>query len=558
MIQSLKIKNLALARNVAIDFCNGFNVLLGETGAGKSIILDALNFALGAKADKELITTGEQQMRVEAVFCDYSNAVKQELEQLGIEDEGMLIIARSLTQEGKSDIKINGNTVTLSMLKSLSKYLADSFSQHDNLILLKPKNHLILLDSLEPAELQQQKQSLQNIVEQIKQINVQIDQIGGTGENRERLIDLLQYQISEIEKEKPTVEKEQQITTKLALYNNAEKIATALGEVQNSLDGGEFGALTQIKFALRNMNSVSALSAEYLHLHDRLTSVMYELDDIVSTVRAEQRDVHFDQKEYESLDAQNDRYKMLKKKYGGSIEGVLQFLQKAQQDLDNLQNAEQLLAQLEKQKQTLTEQGNQVAMKLSEQRKQIAKKFESQIKAELAFLGMKNALFEVQFEQKQNFDENGFDNVEFLFSANAGMELKPLAKIISGGELNRFCLALKNIIKEKGACLVFDEIDSGISGEIGREVGNRIAKLSKDNQVICISHSPQVCSMADAFYLVAKQVENQKTFSTVTKLEQNQVAPALAKMASGKDLSQNSLALAQELLQRANAFKQSL
>lgn len=558
MIEHIKIKNVALLRNVSIDFSEGFNVLLGETGAGKSIILDALNFVLGAKADKELITTGEESLRVEASFSSYSKDVDNELSELGIEQEENLIISRTLTIEGKSDIRINGNSATLSMLKSVTKYLVDSYSQHENLILLKPKNHLGILDSFNNEILNEEKQKLSEVIIKLKDVSNQLGSIGGNTENRERMIDLLKFQIEEIEALKPKVVEEEEIIATLAKYNNSEKIATGLSEAVTSLDGNEYSALSGLKNAIRNLTGIENFSNEYVVLNERLKSTMYELEDIATSLRQEQRGVTFDEKQYEILDAKLDRYKMIKKKYGGSIEKILEYLTKTKVDYDNLVNAEEKLAELEKQKQNLVLQGNNICKILTDKRKAIANEIEGKIKNELFELGMKNAQFKVDFSVKENFDAQGKDDVEFLFSANAGMDLKPLSKIISGGEMSRFSLAVKNIIKGEKACLVFDEIDAGISGEIGGAVAQRIATLAKNNQVICISHSAQVCAMADSFNHVTKHVENQKTYSTVNNLKEDEIVVELAKISSGKLLGDVAIAHAKQLLARANEFKSKL
>ena len=558
MIESLKIKNVALLRNVTIDFVNGFNVLMGETGAGKSIILDALNFSLGAKSDKELITTGEQSLRVEVVFSGYQKEVNEELENLGIETDDKIIIVRTLSQDGKTDIRINGSFATLSMLKSISKFLADSYSQHENLVLLKPKNHLAILDAFNPNILTKEKEELAQIVNELRNIKEQIKQIGGSGENRERLIDLLKFQVEEIESVKPSKKEEDEIIEAVAIYNNSEKIALSLQEATLSLDGNEFSILNSIKSAIRNLNSISTYSSVYKEITERLMSAMYELEDISSLLNKEKRAVSFDERQFVLLDAKLDKYKILKKKYGGNVEKVLEYLQKTKIDLDNLVNAEEKLAKYEKEISILENNGLIISEKLSTKRKELAKEIEEKIKLELSELGMKNARFICNFAKKDVFGENGYDEVEFLFSANAGMDLKPLSKIISGGEMSRFSLAIKNIVKEAGACLVFDEIDSGISGEVGRAVGQRIARLSKNNQVICISHSAQVCSMADSYYLVTKHVEDGKTSSKVENLNGERIRQELAKMSSGKAISEISLAHANELIERANAFKMNL
>lgn len=555
MLESIKIKNVALIRDVSIDFVNGFNVLMGETGAGKSIVLDAINFALGQKVDKDLITSGENQMRVEAVFCDLSLDLQNEMSNFGLMNEEKLIISRMYDIAGKSDIKVNGSSVTLSMLRSITKFLVESYSQNENLVLLKTKEQLALLDNFSQMYFAGEKQKIKTLVKSLNEIQTKLDEIGTNFENRERMIDLLKFQIDEIEKINPSQEKEDEIIDIISKYNNAEKITSNLQGAISELDEGEFSCLNQLRLAVRQLGSISNFSKEYSNLENQLNNAMIDIEDAVSSLQKQAREIYFDENEYQKLDLKLDEYKMLKKKYGGTIQKVLEFLNKAKNDYDNLIFAEDKMAKLESEKLKLINQANEVCEILSEKRKEKAKELESQIKLELGMLGMKNANFVVNFTKKEKFDENGFDEIEFLFSANTGIEVRPLSKIISGGEMSRFSLALKNIIKQNNACLIFDEIDSGISGEIGREVGKRIAKLSLDNQVICISHSPQVCAMADCFNLVVKQVENSVTFSNVVKLTDEEIVRELAKMSSGKDLTQISLSHANELLKRAKDLK---
>lgn len=558
MIEQLKIKNVALARNVNLEFTQGFNVLLGETGAGKSIILDALNFVLGAKADKMLITSGQEDMRVEASFDSYSKQASQVLEEMGIEDEDLLIITRTLNLDGKSKIKINGSNATLKMLRELSKYLVDSYSQHENLLLLKAKNHLGILDTFNPNSLYKDKEELSQVLNQINITNKALKEIGGSGENRERMIELLQFQVAEIEDLKPTQKEENEIVEQLEKYNNAEKIVTALNEATRALDLNEYSAISNIRSAIRNLNSIEKYGLEYEELNKRLNSCLYELEDINASLASLQGDVTFNEKEYELLDEKLDRYKAVKKKYGATVQNVLAYLEKTKLELDNLVNAEERLEELQKTKHKQTFKAMQICKNLSDKRKAIASEVQTKIEKELFELGMKNARFIVDFKQKENVDASGFDGVEFLFSANKGMELKPLSKIISGGEMSRFSLAVKNIISEEKACLVFDEIDSGISGEIGKAVGEKIAKLANGNQVICISHSPQVCAMADSFYHVTKGVQGGATSSSVEKISDSQVVMQLAKMSAGKTLTDIAISHAKELVSRAEEFKKSL
>lgn len=558
MIESLKIKNVALLRDVKIDFVNGFNVFLGETGAGKSIILDALNFVLGSKADKELITHGEDSMRVEAVFSDYSENVSKALLELGFEDEGLLVINRVYSLQGKSEIRINGNASTLSMLKEVTNYLVDSYSQHDNLLLLKQKNHISILDSYNKESLQKEKIELFELLKDLKEINQKVKTLGGSGAERERLLDLLKFQIEEITTLNPTVVKENQITEKFNLMKNAEKIALTLQEGLSILSENEISVLNLLRSAVRNLSSLDKFSNSFIPLNERLTSALYELEDIVAGFEDESEKIYFNEREFELLDSELDRYKSIKRKYGATVEDVLSFLEKTNKEFEEITNAEKNLAKLEKEKEQLTKRLVEVCNTLTDKRKAFAVEIEKKLISELAYLGMKNVKFVVDFKKTESFSENGNDDIEFLFSANAGVEVKPLSKIISGGEMSRFSLAMKNIIKDNQACLVFDEIDAGISGEVGLAVAERIANLSANNQVICISHSAQVCAMADNFFFVKKNVVSGLTSTQVKKLEENEIINQLAIMGSGKNLNEVSVAYSKQLLENARSFKQNL
>ncbi len=559
MIESLKIKNVALARNIFLNFTPGFNVFLGETGAGKSIILDALNFVLGAKANQELITTGENQMRVEVAFRDFSSDVLNELDNLGFERDEILIIVRTLEKNGKSDIKINGNSATLSMLKSLTRFLVDSYSQHENLILLKQKNHIFLLDSFNPNFLTFEKEKLSYLILKLKEIEKQINIIGGSGENRERLIDLLQYQINEIESVKPTPLEEQELIEAITKFNNSEKIVSSLSECNSCLNSSQFSAITQLKNGLRNLSSIENLSENYTQLYERLKNSIYEIEDIAFSVKDELNSVDFDQRKFDLMDARLDKLKSLKKKYGGDVSKVLEFLTKAKLELDNLLNGEEKLANLTTEKNKFKKEILEFCQILNKKRNEISAEIEKKIKIELEDLGMKNARFKVKIEIDENsFSKNGYDNVEFLFSANAGEDLKPLSKIISGGEMSRFMLAIKNIIAGEKTCLVFDEVDSGISGRIGAAVAERIARLSMFNQVICISHSAQVCAMADNYYFISKIVDDGKTTSFAENIKSERIVDELSKLSGGKLESEIIKKHAQELLNWAQNFKKNL
>lgn len=554
VLSRIKIKNLALIKDLTLDFTEGFNVLLGETGAGKSIILDAIDFALGSKADKNLISYGENMMRVEACFDGYNQNVSCQLDTLEIEDEGLIVITRTLNMDGKSNIKINGNTVTLNMLKSLSTYLADSYSQHENLMLLKEKNQLMILDSFLEDNLEQQKNELKTLFLKRADIKQQIEQIGGTKEGREREIEFTKYQIDEIVDVNPSVEDEKQLEERLNILSSSEKITTNLEQAYICLNTN-MSALNQIKTAEKNIGSISNYSDAYNDIFVRLNSVYYEIDDIATTIKNEIDNVKFDERELEKVDNRLDKYKNLKRKYGISVEAVLDKLETLKQKYDMLVNSDELLVKLNRQIGELENLIAGVCEKITLLRKETAKNLEIALKKEFKELGMKNAEFWVNFNTI-TANHNGCDDVQFLFSANVGEVAKPLSKIISGGEMSRFMLAYKNLNVKDNSTMIFDEIDSGISGEIGSAVAKKIANISKGNQVICISHLPQVCAMADNFYYVFKTVNQNKTESSVKKLDNEEIALKLAKLSGGNEnLTDEAIVYAKQLLKWAKDYK---
>lgn len=554
MLKELKIRNLALISDLTLEFKEGFNVLLGETGAGKSIILDAIDFALGAKADKNLISHGMELMKVEACFEDYNQSVSTVLKEMGFEDEGLLIISRSLGIDGKSDIKLNGNTLTLSMLKAVTMYLADSYSQHENLMLLKEKNQLEILDSLTDG-LDNLKQELKSLLAERRFIGEKFSMLGGDDQNRNRELEFLKYQIDEIRDLNPTNEEENTLMERFKILSSSEKITNALEEAYFCLNQNN-SALSQIKTAQKDLNTVSEYSESFEQLASRLESCYYEVEDICMTLRNEMSHVKYDQHEMDQVDSKLDKYKDLKRKYGSSVELVLKTLEDLESKYQMIANADEQLAKLNVELEKLNKKINDACQKISLQRKKTATEFENRMCQQFLDLGMKNGRFKVEFVQTEP-NLNGYDNVRFMFSANLGEELKPLSKIISGGEMSRFMLAYKNLNVKEKSTVIFDEIDSGMAGEIGSQVAKKIANISISNQVICISHLPQVCAMADNFFFVYKTSENQKTQSHVEVLNEEQKVEKIAKLSGGEGITSEALAHAKSLLVWACDYKNS-
>ncbi len=555
MLQKLSIKNFAIIEDVSLEFCQGFNVLVGETGAGKTIILKALQFVLGNKAQKEDIRNNSSSMSVKATFVDVNDTITNKLRDFDIECDGVLIVSRSYDVDGKSSCKINGETVTVGMLKQIADLLYDIYGQHDNVELLNSKNHLVLLDSFDEANLNPVKEEISKLLVQLKDINSKINQIGGVGEERERTLDLLRYQIDEISNASVKIGEDEELDNQISTLSNAEKITSSLNQALQSI------ASSNLEPALTNLSSISNYSQSLEQIYERFKSVIIEINDIQTTLSEMLNSANFTSVDLDNLVARQELIKKLKKKYGPKIEDVLNFLNSAQQQYDNILNCEKVLEQLSLQKNVILSNLHTESMKLHELRKNIASNLEQKVQLELSDLKMQNTIFKVNFKQLPsvidcNYTKDGLDEVEFLFSANKGESEKKLTKAISGGEMSRFMLALKTVLRHKNdvATLIFDEIDSGVSGEIGFKVGCKLDSLANYTQIICITHLPQVTALADRFIYVYKEVENDITVSHVKYLDDEQIISYLSTLLGGYD-SQTSKMHAKELLEKSRKQK---
>ncbi len=536
MLESLNIKNLALIKEERIDFKTGLNVLLGETGSGKSLIFDAISFVLGQNNDKSLLRTGEDFMKVEAIFTNLTQNVREILRDYEIEDDEILI-SRMLTKEGKSSYKINGQTAVSSMVKNLSKNLLDSLVQHESIELLKTKNHLGMLDKFGGEKISQLKSELNVILDEKHGIEKKIKDLGGDPMERERNKDIYLFQLQEIENADLKLNEEDEIKERLTILSNAEKIYDAVTVADNNLSESASSALNQVNeviYALNPLDSIDTIK----ECNARLISLRYELEDITETLHDMRRSVNYDEIEYNKLDSRLDLIKSLKKKYGGTTEKVIEYGEDLRKKIEEIENSEDLIEKYTKDLSKIDEKLAEIANKLSKNRKEIAKSIEIKVIRELIDLGMKNTIFKVDFKNKE-IGSDGTDQVEFIFSANKGQELKNLSKTASGGETSRIMLALKNIfsdIDEVGS-LLFDEVDSGISGEIGNMVGKKLLSLSQKTQVICITHLPQVAALADAFFLIKKETRGEETISSAHEIDEAEAILEIARLIGGDNIS---------------------
>lgn len=567
MLKSLIIDNIALIDHLELSFDAGLTVLTGETGSGKSIIIDSLAFVLGDRADKTLIKYGADTAEVTALFqIGNDSRIKDKLESLGFSSESEVLVTRRMSLNGKNDARINGKTVTLAMLKDICSDLVDIFGQGQHLALLNENNQLDVLDSFcdfNGVDVELQEKLLPELIS----INKRLDSFGGSDAERMRLLDILKYQIDEIERAELDVNEEAELIENHKRILNLEKIIAAISAATMALDA-EKGAINSTSEASNALKPVCSVDGEIGDLQNRLQSCSLELEDVNSSLQDLLARYDISQDEIERVEERLELIKTIKRKYGSTIEEVLSFFDKIQKQYDEMLNATELIAELQRNKLDVLNKMYQLASLKSVERKRVAKLLAERIMRELCDLGMKNTNFVVQFQEESvTFDEyasspcaNGFDKVEFLMSANVGEPLKPLSKVISGGEMSRFMLAIKNITAqaEKIPTMIFDEIDTGISGNIARTVAEKLAAVSADQQqgyqCIVITHLPQIAAMADDNLLVHKYQDGGRTHTSVERLSASEgKVQEVARLMGGVGV--NSTASAAELVEWCNGFK---
>lgn len=558
MLQKLSIKNFAIIENSSLEFSQGFNVLIGETGAGKSIILDALKFVLGNKAQKEDIRYGETELAVKATFINLQDETISLLKDFSIDyDDDVLIITRVYNVDGKSSCRINGEVVTVSMLKQLGDTLYDMYGQHDSVQLLNTKNHLKLLDSYDDSYILNEKDKIKSLLLAKKNIDLKIEDIGGANDDRERTLDLLRYQIDEINNANLFVGEDEKLDEQITTLSNSEKISSALDNAIQSL------SYTQISNAVASLLSISNLSPTLSQLSDRLKGLEIDIEDILSSLKDVSASLEFEEQDLDNLVLRQEQIKTLKRKYGATIEDVLTFAKTTQDRYDTILNSEKELEKLNNEKQKIISELYKESIALHQKRVEIANTLEKSVAKQLQDLGMGNTTFKVDFaeigQDDTDFTTDGLDKVEFLFSANKGEKEKSLSKTISGGEMSRFMLALRTVLgtKDSKKTLVFDEIDTGVSGEIGYKVGEKLYTLSTSSQILCITHLPQVTALADKHIFVYKKVIDDKTYSEAKYLSKPELINYLSTLLGGYD-SKTSKLHAEELLTLANNKKHDL
>lgn len=565
MLNKITIKNIALIDYAEIDFTDGFNVLSGETGSGKSVIIESLNFVLGARADASFIRNGQNECSVTAEFdVSLNQSVKDIYAELDIEYDDTLIISRKFTLDKKSTVKINGVSANVSMVKRFTSVLVDVHGQSEHFSLLSESNQLKLLDKFGGKDLTEIKEKLKEDYQKYSVIKKQLDELGGDENQRLIRLDIINYQLNEIEKAELYDGEEEKLLEIKEKLKYQEKISSALNTLNQSITE-EGNALDIISNALRSVNGIASLSNDYNSLYERLDSVYNELSDLGDTSSTLLESI--DQSEY-TLDQVNERLdyiKTLKRKYGNSYQEIISFYQSIIEEKKKLENFNELNDSLLSEKIKIENTLYLEYQKLSETRKTTAKSFAKGIESELTELGMNKAKFDISFSDFPSksdcpFDSaNGIDKIEFLFSANSGEPVKPLSVVISGGEISRFMLSIKVLTAKYNdiSTFIFDEIDAGISGVVARTVAEKLTKISKDVQVIAITHLPQISSFADNNLLIRKIENEDKTTTVVKTLNEEEKIEEITRLIGGS-LNSSSREHSISLIESAKEFKKSL
>ena len=556
MLQLLHIENIAIIERADISFEPGFNALTGETGAGKSIVIDSMSAVLGQRASRELIRTGAGKAFVSACFTDVSPAL---LEEFGIEPDDELLLQREIHADGKNVCRVNGRPFTVTQLRALGSRLLNIHGQHDGQQLLDEEQHLVYLDAFGrvdalSADYREKYEELQSLLRRIR--SLQMDEA-----EKARRMDTLRYQIKELERAKLAPGEEDELLSRRNFLRNAEKFISAVEGANFSLSGddGSYGALTLLRQAQEFIGSIRMLDDEYDDLYARFDGLYSELYDLAETVSDKRESFDFSPNELDEVEGRLDQLYRLKKKYGPTVEEMIAYLERCRAEMEAIEDADDTLIQLENQRVKAQKAAQHAALVLSDARIAAAKELETRILAELRQLDMGKIRFSVAFEE-QELTESGMDQVRFLMSANLGEELRPIHKIASGGELARIMLAMKNVLSEQDrvGTMVFDEVDTGVSGRAAQRVAEKMAHISRKKQVLCVTHLPQLAAMADTHFSVEKGEANGRTYTKVQQLKRDQRKAELARLTGGAHISEVMLSGAEELLADAERFKESL
>lgn len=536
MITTLHIQNVGIIDDLSIDFNEGFNVLTGETGAGKTLLIGSLAILAGDRFSKEMIRKGESFSFIEANFY---------LPQNPLAIDGNVIVSREIHENGRNSCKINGRLVTVTELKEVMSQIMDIHGQHDNQLLLNPNTHIQYLDRFIGLAISQQKEEYQALLQEYRQIKKELKENYGEEQEKERRLDLLNYQLHEIEGAHLKEKEENELEEKKKQIQNSEKLNQALNEIDYNLNES---AITAISTSIRNLEKIEDCGEIYQEKLASLKSAYYDIQELARDFSSMREDIYFDEEEQRKIEERLDTIYSLKRKYGNSILEILQYRDKVQEEIQKIENLDAYNDALKQKLQTVETKMKQICKSMDTLRKEFSQKLAEQINQELKDLEMPNAKFDVNIEHAEKFNENGQNEVEFLICTNIGEESKPLHKIASGGEMSRIMLAIKTVLTnvDEVNTLIFDEIDTGISGKASKAVGEKLKLISKAHQVLCITHQASIAAKGDYNYYISKQVEENKTHTVVKQLSEEETIEEIARISSG-DITDIAKAHAKEL-----------
>ena len=550
MLSNLYIENIAVIEKTSIDFKKGLNVMTGETGAGKSIVIDSINAVLGNRTSKELIRTGASSAFVSAEFTNLSEKAIAVIYEAGFElEDGELLIQREISTTGKNKCRINGRPATVSTLKEIGVQLINIHGQHESYELMSPELHISYIDKL--AGLESEIEAYQEVYKKYKKLSAELKKATVDESERERKIDLLKYQIDELEDADLRDGEYEELNEQKAVLQNSEKIIEAIMSSRALMNGDEesSGVLENLQEINSQLSDISGYMSEVEPINSRIESAIYELEDCLSELTGLTDLVDTDGGSLDSIEERLDLIYTLGKKYGSTIKEMLDFLDKAKKELNALvmydENREALIKECDK----AYKEAEKLAKALSEKRRATSSEFADKVCEEMAFLDMPNVkLFVVQ--EKCELNSLGCENIEFLISTNPGEPPKPISKIASGGELSRMMLAVKNVLSDKDDIdtLIFDEVDTGISGSAAQKVGLKLREVSKSRQVLCVTHLAQIAAMGNSHFKISKSVRDEKTFTKVEELDHEGRKQELARIIGGTEMTKASLDYAEEML----------
>lgn len=557
MLLELNIENFAIIDKIRVNFTKGLNVLTGETGAGKSIIIDAISLVLGGRADKEYVRSGYEKTTIEALFSiEYIKDIEELLKEYGIQNEidNTLLITREIFNTGRSTSRINGRTVTLSMLNNITDKLIDIHGQHDHQSLLRKEKHLEFIDSLGDEELTKNIEKVKKEFESLQVLKNRLKALAQDEMEKERKIDLLRFQIEEIDEARLVEGEEESLILEHNVLSNSESIMQTLSEVLTSLDSdyrGEKSIIDELNNIYSNLFKISKHSDNIFSFSNIIESIIYQLEDLIREIRHYKDMVEYNPEKLRFLDERLELINRLKRKYGKTIKEILEYRNEVNKDLVVLLNSEKEIKEIRNKIEKLEANMNILCQELTKKRTCIAKEFEIEITKELSEVNMPKVKFKAMIEKNNYFSQNGLDKIEFLISTNPNEPLKSLSKIVSGGEMSRIMLAIKSILAEidKIPTLIFDEIDTGISGRTAQIVGEKIAKISRNHQVICITHLPQIAALADSHYLISKKFVDDKSITEILKLNYDERIEELSRLLGGVSLTETTKQHAREMIE---------